>query len=72
MRHAPPEALLRRGRARSGNGRSVAPLVALEADDRRFTRRPVAALIGQRHPRGQVRLERGEGREGLIRQRHCA
>jgi len=45
------------------------PLVALEAHHRRFTGRPVAALIGDRHPRGQVLLERGEGVEGLIRQR---
>ena len=44
-------------------------LVSLEADDRRLPRRPVAPLIGQRHPRHQVLLERAEGIERLIRQR---
>lgn len=43
--------------------------IALKAPDRCFPRGPVAALIGQHHPRGQMLLKRVEGVEGLIRQR---
>ena len=44
-------------------------LVSLETHDRRFTGRPVAALIGDRHPLCEVLLEGTEGVEGLIGQR---
>ena len=71
-RHAAPEPLLPpRQRPRRQRAQRRA-LVALEADQRRFTRRPVPPLIGDRHPRRQVLLERGERVEGLVGQRRCA
>jgi len=68
-RHATPEPLLA---PRQGARRQRAQhraLVAVEADQRRFTRGPVPTLIGDRHPRRQVLLERSKGLERLVGQR---
>ena len=68
-RHAAAQALCpprQRAERQRPEGRA---LVSLEAHDRRLTCRPVASLVSQRHPLGQVLLERAEGVEALIRQR---
>ena len=68
-RHATAQALRPPGQRAERQRAQRRALVALEAHDRRFTGRPVAALIGDGHPLGQVLLERAERVERLIRQR---
>ena len=68
-RHATAQALRPSGQCAEWQRSQRRALLALEPHERRFMGRPVATLIGDGHPLGQVLLERAERRERLIRQR---
>jgi len=68
-RHATAQALCPPGNAASGNDPRAARSSRSNRASRRFTGRPMATLIGENHPLGQVLLERTKGVERLIGQR---